>query len=58
MSGFDFDWDYVEKQAAEQKKRRKAHGWLRAMPETTRSEYQHEYYMRITKKRRAERKKT
>jgi hypothetical protein len=52
MTAFNFNWHYIDDL---QKKKR---GRPRIYPhEVTRRDYQHEYYMRVTKKKRAERRK-
>ena len=57
MTAFDFNWNYIDDMAAEAKEHRKRRGWKSTRSDDKFSKYQHEYYMRVTKKKRAERKK-
>lgn len=55
MSGYN--WNIIEESAEDAKEHRKKRGWKSTRSDDKFSKYQHEYYMRVTKKKRAERKK-
>lgn len=55
MSGYN--WNIIEESAEDAKENRKKRGWKSTRSDDKFSKYQHDYYMRVTKKKRAERKK-
>lgn len=55
MSGYN--WNIIEESAEDAKEHRKKRGWKSTRSDDKFSKYQHDYYMRVTKKKRAERKK-